>query len=340
MAGDHTMTPGPLWAISIATPPKQEEEVSTLLESIFKQPACSYTDLETGETTVTVYWESNTPRRRPRATRRSRQAFGGAEKPKLRRLLSDARIRLKTLDGLEDGKTRVRLSRVRRQDWATSWKRHFKPLAIGNALLLRPSWSHIRPKKGQALVVLDPGLSFGTGHHPTTAFCLRQLARRRPGAAEVAGGRTRSQPGVRSQNRSFLDLGTGSGILAIAAAKLGYAPVDGLDIDPESVRIAGANAKRNRVAHKVRFFQKDLAGLQIRPDGRYDFICANLIANLLLSEQRRILSCLKPGGTIVLAGILKTEFDKVRQAYEPAGLRMVAAKTEKEWRSGAFRMNF
>ena len=140
--------------------------------------------------------------------------------------------------------------------------------------------------------MLDPGLSFGTGRHPTTAFCLRQLAaRHRPGKVQ-----------------SCLDVGTGSGILAIAAAKLGYGPVDALDYDPESIRVARANARRNGVSARIRFRQQDLTRLPRRSSKKYSLVCANLVSSLLLAERDRILARLDRGGLLVVAGILNEEF--------------------------------
>jgi ribosomal protein L11 methyltransferase len=163
-------------------------------------------------------------------------------------------------------------------------------------------------------------LSFGTGRHPTTAFCLRQLAaHRRPGRAQ-----------------SFLDLGTGSGILSIAAAKLGYAPVEAVDLDPEAVSIARANARRNRVSGKIRFFELDVAKLPRRPARKHDVICANLISSLLVSERGRIVARLETGGLLVVAGILKTEFEVIRKAYESAGLQLRVNRARGEWQSGSF----
>jgi ribosomal protein L11 methyltransferase len=210
--------------------------------------------------------------------------------------------------------------RVRQEDWAESWKRHFRPIGISSALLIKPSWSKQRSREGQAVVVLDPGLSFGTGHHPTTAFCLRQLvARRRP-----------------RESQSLLDIGTGSGILAIAAAKLGFAPVDAFDNDPEAVRIATANARQNRVSNRIRCFRQDLTRLSSQRPKQYSVVCANLISNLLLTERERILARLQPGGVLIVAGILDSEFAQVQRAYETAGLRLQASQTQKHWRSGAF----
>jgi ribosomal protein L11 methyltransferase len=223
-------------------------------------------------------------------------------------------------DGLDIGAGRISLKRIRREDWAESWKRHFKPLLIGSALLIKPSWSRRRPRKGQAVVVLDPGLSFGTGHHPTTAFCLRRLvALRRRGEAP-----------------SCLDIGSGSGILAITAARLGYRPVTALDCDPDAMRIARDNARRNGVFAGIRFLRQDLARLPLRGMRRYSMVCANLVSNLLVAERERILACLHPDGTLIAAGILKTEFEQVQEAFESAGLRLTTSRSQDEWRSGAF----
>ncbi len=222
--------------------------------------------------------------------------------------------------GLDIRPGRLRLTRVPRQNWAESWKRHFQAMSLGPALLLKPSWSRRRPRKGQAVVVLDPGLSFGTGRHPTTAFCLAQLiVRRRPGTAQ-----------------SLLDVGCGSGILALAAAKLGYAPIAALDWDPDAIRVAIANARRNRVSGRIEFARQALARMPRRAQRRFSLVCANLVADVLLAEPQRLAAQVQPGGVLVLAGILKTEFAQVRRAYEDLGFKLAASRADQEWRSGAF----
>ena len=294
--------PGTLWRISVATTATVEEAVIEWLSLAFGQPPSSYTNAETGQTTVSVYLQK-------------KPDWSAARQ----RELADA-LRRMGRTGLALGPRRISLTRVRPQDWAKSWQHHFKPLVVGAALLLKPSWSRCRPQRGQAVVILDPGLSFGTGHHPTTSFCLRQLvARRRPGEAQ-----------------SCLDVGTGSGILAITAAKLGYQPVDALDFDPESIRVARANARRNGVSGRIRFRQQDLTKLPRRRSRKYSLICANLLAHLLSAERHRLLARLRADGVLVAAGILKSEFAQVQRAFERAGLRLVASRAQKEWRSGAF----
>lgn len=218
------------------------------------------------------------------------------------------------------GGSTPQLRRVKDENWAESWKRHFKPITVGDALLVKPSWSRARARRGQAVVVLDPGLSFGTGQHATTDFCLRELARRRR-----AG-----------EPQAFLDMGTGSGILAIAAAKLGYRPVAAFDFDPDAVRIARANARRNRVAGRLTLTRADLTRLPLRAPCRYELVCANLTADLLVGEWRRITARVAPGGCLVLAGILDAQFAGVRRHYARAGWRLLRTRREKEWRSGTF----
>jgi ribosomal protein L11 methyltransferase len=222
--------------------------------------------------------------------------------------------------GVNVGSARINIVKLPKENWASSWKKHFPPLEVGTALLVKPSWIKRKLRPGQKLVVLDPGLSFGTGQHPTTGFCLREIV------AAVGNGTP----------RSFLDIGTGSGILAIAAAKLGYAPIHAFDFDPQCVKVSRANAHTNRVKHKIRIARADLTELSLRSAERYDVVCANLLANLLIAERDRILARVKPGGTLVIAGILKREFVEVQTVYEAAGWQVVASRAEKEWRSGSF----
>jgi ribosomal protein L11 methyltransferase len=319
-----------LWRVSVITTPEAEDAVSELLGTGPGQPVSSYFNMETGVTTVTAYC-----RRKP--------ALPAEWRAKIRVGL-DQIINC----GLKIGSGKVTIAKMRREDWAESWKRHFKPIEIRfqsrrdelrksltlhgksgrrgtppserRSLLVKPSWSKRLPRKNQAVVILDPGLSFGTGQHPTTAFCLCEVTRHR-------------KTGVR---RSFLDIGTGSGILAIAAAKLGYSPVHAFDFDPEAVRVARANARVNGVHKKLRIARKDVTKLPIHPARQYDLICANLISTLLIAGRRRIVAQLHRGGTLVLAGILKSEFSQMQKIFAELGLKLAARKIENEWCSGSF----
>lgn len=272
-----------LYKVSVPIAPDTEEATVSLLETVFGCPPCVETDLEANTTQVSVFLKQ------------------APSRPMLKAVLPRFSVR-----------------KLAPQNWAESWKRHFKPLEIGSKLLIKPSWSRRKAKPGQRVIVLDPGLSFGTGQHPTTRFCLEQV---------VAFRNERLK-------QSFLDVGTGSGILALAAAKLGYSPVRAFDFDPAAVRIARANAARNRVAGKVQLVCKDVA--REKTGRQYDLICANLLADLLLLERDRLLARLKPGGKLVVAGILQSQFCHIQAAYEQAGLRLISLAAENEWKSGTF----
>lgn len=288
----------PLWRISVATSLEAEDAVAELLATVFKCGTSSHFNVETGVSVVSVFCES-------------RPAENVCKE------ISAELLRIKKC-GLNIGTAIIKIAKVRREDWAESWKRHFKPIEISDTLLVKPSWSKRRANKNQSVVILDPGLSFGTGQHPTTEFCLSEIVR------NACNG------------KSFLDIGTGSGILAIAAAKLGYKPVRAFDFDPEAVRVALANARVNKVQNKLQIKRRDMTKLSTKPKVKSDLICANLISNLLIAERKKIIAQLKPGGILVLAGILKSEFSAVQKEFEKLGLQLVSGRSKKEWRSGSF----
>jgi len=290
-----------IWRVSVGTTPEAEDAVTEMLSSLLGTTASAYFDVEASTTLVSAFLPS-------------------APVKKVRQQIA-AYLEQINEYGINVGPADVHVARVPREDWAESWKKHFKPMEIGAALLIRPSWSKKPARPNQAVVILDPGLSFGTGQHATTSFCLQELVRCRFFATA----------------QSFLDIGTGSGILAISAVKLGFRPVEAFDFDPESVRIARANARANRVLPRLKIFSADVTKLPRRPAKKYDLICANLISTLLIAQQKPIISRLKRDGTLVLAGILAAEFERVETAYSSAGLELVASQTEKEWRSGSFR---
>jgi len=296
-------TAQPLWRISVTTTLEAEDAVAELMGSVLGQAASAHFNVETQVSVVSVF-----------GLRKMILA------PEALDRLSSGLKRMSRC-GLKLGPGKIQSAKVRCEDWAESWKRHFKAIEVGKALLIKPSWIRRRPRKNQAVVVLDPGLSFGTGQHATTSFCLRQIVRRHSGNTPP----------------SCLDIGTGSGILALAAEKLGYQPVRAFDFDPAAVRVAQANARLNRAGPALKLFQADATRLPLRPPQTYDLVCANLISNLLIAERRRIVAQLKRGGRLVLAGILKSEFATVQTAFEDLGLELAAAKSEKEWRSGSFR---
>ncbi len=217
-----------------------------------------------------------------------------------------------------------RLDTLKREDWAESWKIHFKAMEISPRLAIKPSWVELKPKEGQAVVELDPGMSFGTGQHATTKFCLMAIDRF---AAEKPGGKL-----------SLLDAGCGSGILSISAFKLGYRPVSAFDIDPDAVAIAKENVSRNGVGpESIGVATSSLVGYSPEK-GAFDVVAANILSSALLEGRGKLLSLVKPGGRLILAGILSTEYEKVKAAFEESGCEELFSGVEAEWRGGAFRV--
>ena len=208
---------------------------------------------------------------------------------------------------------------IAKSEWSEAWKKYFHPIEISERLLILPSWLENPNRPGQKVLTIDPGMSFGTGQHATTLFCLKVI----------------DKLGAEQKNMSLLDAGCGSGILAIAGSLCGFAPIDAFDFDPDAVMIT----KENMELNKVTGFEPvtaDAADYQGRPE-KYDLVCANILAHLLKSFRTNIVSWVKPGGYLALAGILETEFQSVVDAYTALGFELIEAETLKEWRSGLFR---
>ena len=201
------------------------------------------------------------------------------------------------------------------EDFGESWKRGLGPVKVGR-VFVRPSWLSAPPPEGAAEVVLDPGMAFGTGTHPTTALCLAALS-------DLLGARPLA---------SVLDVGTGSGLLAIASRKLGASRVCAIDNDPVAVAVARENAAQNHVDVQIG------AGPLEAVSGRFDVVVANILANTLVELAPAIAARLEPAGTALVSGILTPQEREVREAYAAAGLRPSPAgdRRDGEWSLLAF----
>ena len=206
---------------------------------------------------------------------------------------------------------------IAKSEWAEAWKKYFKPIAISEKLLIRPSWLEDQPLPGQKVLNINPGMSFGTGQHATTNYCLKCIDR-------YAG-----------KKKNLLDAGCGSGILAIAGALLGYENIDAFDFDPEAVEVSRENAELNSVADRISFEVGNAADWQGR-EGKYDLVCANILGHLLIAFRFNIVSWVAPDGLLVLSGILDRDFDKVSAAFNEVGMREVERFRDKDWTSGIF----
>lgn len=205
---------------------------------------------------------------------------------------------------------RLETAGVQQEDWENSWKQYYHTLELGRRLAVVPSWEEYENPQHRAVIALDPGMAFGTGTHETTALCLETLEE------TVRGG------------ERVLDIGTGSGILAIAALKLGAAAAEGVDIDPMCVRTAGENAARNGVQDRFRVLIGDLSD---KASGEYDIICANIVANAIKALVPGVPALLKPDGVFLASGIIDTRKDEVTAAVEAAGLAVREIKEQNGW---------
>ena len=202
---------------------------------------------------------------------------------------------------------------VRDEDWAEAWKAHYQPLRIGKRLLLRPQWIAVDPAPEDIEIALDPGMAFGTGTHPTTQLCLEALE-------------TIMRPAL-----DVLDLGCGSGILAIAAAKLGARHVLALDIDAIALRATRENAALNGVARQIRVEQGSLE-TALSCGRRFDLAVVNILARIILEmSERGLAQILKPGGSAIFSGIIDSQADEVEAGLRRAGLTTSARHQEGDW---------
>ncbi|RMF80695.1 MAG: methyltransferase domain-containing protein, partial [Nitrospirae bacterium] len=200
----------------------------------------------------------------------------------------------------------------RERDWQEAFRQGFEPVAVGGRLVVAPSWWEGPLPEAATVLRIDPQMAFGTGHHPTTRACLAWLVAR----AEAAAGR----PG------SLLDAGCGSGVLAIAGHRLGFAPVTAVDSDPVACATARRNAAANGAA--VAVVEGDLARASLAPAAT---VVANLTAGAILALLPRLLAWVAPGGRLLLAGILAEREREVAQAVAAAGGRPRRYAEEAGW---------
>ena len=197
-----------------------------------------------------------------------------------------------------------------RVDWQSEWKKFFHTMKIGSRTVIKPVWEEYLPQAEEVVVNIDPGMAFGTGDHATTAMCLRALERYlRPGA-KVA------------------DIGTGSGILAIAAALLGAKSVDAVENDERSLEFAKENVALNKLEDKISLYQSDLgAGLE----GGYDLIVANIVTDVIIRLLPQAAKLLNPGGILITSGIIDSRGKAVEEAMPEAGFTLIDKENEDNW---------
>jgi ribosomal protein L11 methyltransferase len=209
---------------------------------------------------------------------------------------------------------------VLEDDWANAWKAHFPVLRVARRIVIRPTWRRHRRLSGDVVLALDPGMAFGTGLHPTTRLCLATLESLADRGILATGGPDGGPARV-------LDVGSGSGILSIAAALLGSGPVLALDVDPIAVDASAANARRNRLGRVIRARE----GSAPSGEGPFDVVLANLIASLLISLADGLVADLRPGGTLLASGIFVNREADVAEAFRARGLEVAGRVAEGDW---------
>ena len=213
-------------------------------------------------------------------------------------------------------------SEMIREDWSETWKKFFHTTKVSDRLVIKPSWEEYESEDADEVILeIDPGMSFGTGNHGTTKACLQFID------TACASGKV----------ENFLDAGCGSGILSMAAVRLGCAKVDAFDYDPEAVSCTKDNLDKMGFANDVNIFQADLTTLELGK--KYDLLVANILASVLLGCVDQLLTHLAEGddSRLILAGILTEQYPEIKSTFEAAGLEEVNSAQIDEWTSGVFK---
>lgn len=202
--------------------------------------------------------------------------------------------------------------------WGEAWKEYFKPLQISPRLVIKPPWEPYRPKGKDVVIQIDPGMAFGTGSHPTTRMCLQILE-------EVIQ--------KRAQAPSVLDVGTGSGVLAIAARKMGAKDIVAIDIDPVAIKGARENAALNEVSAGIRFRIGSLEGIR----RIFDLVLANLLPQELLGQVSSLARRVSPGGVMIVSGFLRRQKGEIARAMKKERLEIQDSRASQGWHSFVLR---
>ncbi len=200
---------------------------------------------------------------------------------------------------------------VAESDWANAWKEHYHVVHLGERFVIKPTWREYEARPGEIVMELDPGMAFGTGLHPTTQMCLAAIEKY-------------ATPEMRT-----LDLGTGSGILAIGAALLGVKSIVGIDNDPLAVKVAAENAAMNHVEQQIAV---ELGSLDEAAQQTYDLIIVNILARVIIGMcEAGLGGIVRSGGLAIFAGLIDTQEYGVREALQAQGLTVIDRLQEKDW---------
>lgn len=215
------------------------------------------------------------------------------------------------LHNIDLGHNKITISEVHEEEWATAWKKYYKPVKISERITIIPTWEEYEKVSTDELIVeLDPGMAFGTGTHPTTVMCIQAIEKTLKPGDEV------------------IDVGTGSGVLSIAAAKLGAKHVTALDLDEIAVKSARLNIKLNKSQDQITVRQNNLLD---HVSGLYDMIVANILAEIILRFDEDAFKLLKPNGKFIVSGIIKGKKDEVKRALLEHGFLIDETLLMEDW---------
>ena len=303
--------------ISVQTSPQAMELVASIFEdlgaagAVIEDPALvneyirsgvwDYTDIpwqrETGIVTVKAYFAAD------------------GRLDNRRRALRERLLAL-TENGVNTAPATVSETALADEDWSESWKKYFHTEKVGERVVIQPSWEAYEPQAGEVVVRLDPGAAFGTGTHPTTTLCLRAMEKL-------------VRPGM-----TVFDIGTGSGVLAIAAAKLGAGAVTAVDYDSTALRVARENIAQNGLADAITLKESDILR---NVTGCADVVTANIIADIIIRLFADLDTHLAPGGALLASGIIASRAEDVRQAGKAYGFVATEEWEVKDWAAMIFR---
>ncbi|MCA1056198.1 50S ribosomal protein L11 methyltransferase [Rossellomorea aquimaris] len=212
---------------------------------------------------------------------------------------------------IDIGQNKVEISEVNEEEWATAWKKYYHPVKISDKFTIVPTWEDYSPVNSDELIIeLDPGMAFGTGTHPTTVMCIQALER------------------IVKPDDSVIDVGTGSGVLSIAAALLSASEVRAYDLDEVAVKSARLNVKLNKVQDRVKVDQNNLLqGIS----GQSDVIVANILAEIILRFTNDAFELVKPGGYFITSGIIQPKKQQVKDSLEEAGFSVEEVMVMEDW---------
>ncbi len=212
--------------------------------------------------------------------------------------------------GLDIGEGTLEAKEVKDEDWSNTWKQYYKPTRIGKQIIIKPEWEEYEEKPGDIVIEMNPGMAFGTGTHETTAMCIEALE------------------DVVTTEALVYDIGCGSGILGVAAAKLGAKKVVSVDFDPVAVEVSLENVENNRVAEQVSVYQGNLMD---NIDQKGDIIVVNIIADVIMTMAPDFQHYLKPSGTLITSGIILEKIAPVKKALETHNIEVYKTVEKGEW---------